>query len=138
MFCWQVLQEGKGNVLEQYGRFVVAQYPVLLCLVVLIPFFAWDAIRFSLRVAEPLHRIRTTIQGIESGRKLRTVKLRKGDYLQEVIDDLNSLILHLEERSLVTLDSTLSGSSQSVVERAGIARTSTQDNQGSRAVSHAV
>jgi hypothetical protein len=104
MFFWQVLSEGRGNVLEQYARFVANQYPMLLCLLILIPFFAWDAIRFSHRVAGPLHRIRTTIQAIEAGRTLRPVTLRDGDYLQEVIDDLNSLIVFLDERNIASVD----------------------------------
>jgi hypothetical protein len=104
MFFWQVLTEGKGDVVEQYGRFAAGQYPMLLCVVVLIPFFAWDAIKFSLRVAGPLYRIRMTIQALEAGKPLRPVKLRDGDYLQEVIDDLNSLIVHMDDRNLATLD----------------------------------
>jgi len=45
--------KGKGNVLDQYARFVSAQYPMLLCLVVLVPFsrgmrlnfrFEWQAL----------------------------------------------------------------------------------------------
>src|SRR5262245_23886899 len=67
MFFWQLLTEGQGNVLEQYGRFVASQYPMLLCVVVLVPFFAWDALRFSLRVAGPIYRIRATIKALEEG-----------------------------------------------------------------------
>jgi hypothetical protein len=118
MFFWQVLSEGKGNVLEQYARFVASQYPMLLCLIVLIPFFAWDAIKFSLRVAGPLYRIRATIQAIESGRSLRPVTMRDGDYLQEVIDDLNSLIAFLGERKIASVDPSASSSRKGVAANA--------------------
>jgi hypothetical protein len=103
MFFWQVLTEGKGNVAEQYARFVSAQYPMSLCVILLIPFFAWDALRFSHRVAGPLFRIRATMQAIEAGRTIQRVTLRDGDYLQEVIDDLNSLIVHLEEQNCINV-----------------------------------
>jgi hypothetical protein len=99
LFFWDLLTEGKGNVLEQYGRFVATQYPMLLCVALLIPFFAWDAIRFTLRVAGPIYRIRATIKALEEGRTLKPVKLRQGDYLQDVIDQLNSLIVLMDEHS---------------------------------------
>ena len=105
MFFWQLVTEGSGNVLEQYGRFVSSQYPMLLCVVVLIPFFAWDALRFSLRVAGPIYRIRATIKALEEGRTLKPVKLRQGDYLQDVIDELNALIVFMDERSFRTDES---------------------------------
>jgi len=109
MFAWQVFNEGKGDMMEQYARFIGGQGPMLICLIVLLPCFAWDALRFSLRVAGPLHRIRTTIREIESGQtKMRPVKLRDGDYLQEIIDDLNAMIVYLEERNCVNVDATCS------------------------------
>jgi hypothetical protein len=139
MFFWQVLAEGKGNVVDQYGRFVAAQYPMLLCLVVLVPFFAWDAVKFSLRVAGPLYRIRMTIQAIEAGRTLRPVKLRDGDYLQEVIDDLNSLIVFLEERNFVTIDSAAASESRQSVPLDPESRVGTeQRNSEPKAFSQAV
>ncbi len=104
LFCWQLLGEGKGNPLEQYYRFVGVNYPTLFCLAILVPFFAWDAMRFTHRVAGPIYRLRQTIQAITAGDSVRRVKLRNGDQLNEVADDINELLEVLEERGAITID----------------------------------
>jgi hypothetical protein len=103
LFCWQLVGEGLGNPLEQYFRFVGQNYPALFCLAVLVPFFAWDAMRFTHRVAGPIYRFRRTIQAITAGEPVRRVKLRNGDQLNEVADDINEMLDALEERGAITI-----------------------------------
>jgi hypothetical protein len=104
MFCWQLLGEGHGNPLEQYYRFVGVNYPGLFCLAILVPFFAWDAMRLTHRVAGPIYRFRQTILSITSGEPVRRIKLRDGDHLNEVADDINEMLDALEERGAITID----------------------------------
>lgn len=104
LFCWQLLGEGKGNPLEQYYRFIGVNYPALFCLAILVPFFAWDAMRFTHRVAGPIYRFRQTLQAIAAGEPVRQVKLRNGDHLNEVADDINEMLEALEERGVITID----------------------------------
>ena len=104
LFCWQLLGEGKGNPLEQYFRFVGVNYPTLFILAILVPFFAWDAMRFTHRVAGPIYRFRQTILAITAGEPVRRVKLRNGDQLNEVADDINDMLEVLEERGAITID----------------------------------
>jgi hypothetical protein len=104
LFCWQLLREGKGNPLEQYLQFLSVNYPTLFVLAILVPFFAWDAMRFSHRVAGPIHRFRQTIQAITAGEPITRVKLRNGDDLHEVADDINEMLDVLEERGVITIN----------------------------------
>jgi hypothetical protein len=104
MFCWQLFGEGRGNPLEQYARFLGTNYPAIFVLIVLVPFFAWDAIRFSHRVAGPIYRFRKTILAITAGEPVRRIRLRNGDQLTEVADDINDMLDALEERGAITID----------------------------------
>lgn len=104
MFCWQLLSEGKGNPVEQFHRFFNEHYPMVLCFAIFVPFFAWDAVKFSHCVLGPLSRIRQTIRAISAGETIREVKQRNGDHLTELVDDLNVLLEALEERGVVVID----------------------------------
>jgi hypothetical protein len=98
LFVWRLIEEGKGDPWEQFSRFFVEHYPVWICFAVLVPFFAWDAVRFSHRLVGPLVRIRKTVRGIVAGEPQRPVQLRDGDFLLELRDDLNALIATLEQQ----------------------------------------
>jgi hypothetical protein len=104
LFGWHVLREGRGNPAEQHLRFFQAQYPMLIVFAILVPFFAWDALKLSHRVAGPIYRLRQTIRTIIAGQPVRRVKLRDGDHLTEVAEDVNEMLLTLEERGAITID----------------------------------
>ncbi len=104
LFLWQLMAEGKGNPLEQYARFFSAHYPMLICFAIVVPFFAWDAMKFSHRVAGPIYRLQQTIRAVAADDPIRRVKLRNGDYLLEVADDVNDMLESLEERGVLTID----------------------------------
>jgi hypothetical protein len=101
LFVWRLVEEGKGNPLEQFTRFCVELYPVLICFAVLVPFFAWDAVRFSHRLVGPLVRIRKAVRALADGEPARRIQLRDGDFLLDLKDDLNALIAVLEQRGVV-------------------------------------
>jgi hypothetical protein len=101
LFAWRLLEEGKGNLLEQYGRFCIEFSPMLLCFVVLVPFIAWDAVRFAHRLVGPLIRFRKTMKAVTAGEPVRPIRLRQGDYLVEFQDDFNAMLSALQQRGLV-------------------------------------
>jgi hypothetical protein len=65
--------------------------------------FIYDAIRLSHRLVGPLYRFRKTIQAITAGDAPNLVTLRKGDFLQEMKDELNAMLKVLEERGAISL-----------------------------------
>ena len=101
LFVWRLVQEGKGDPVEQFLRFCGELYPLLICFSVLVPFFAWDAVRFSHRLVGPLVRIQKTLRTLGKCEPTRPIQLRDGDYLLELKDDLNALIAVLEQRGLL-------------------------------------
>ncbi len=103
LFVWRLVEEGKGNPLEQFLRFFGELYPLLICFAVLVPFFAWDAVRFSHRLVGPLVRIQKTVRALADGLPTRPIQLRDGDYLGQLKDDLNDLIAILERRGQANL-----------------------------------
>ncbi len=106
-----------GNaVLSYYFTFVGVGTVVVLGLLSIR-----DALRVSHRVVGPLHRFRKAIQAVKAGDKIELLRLRQGDYLQELKDDFNEMLEALEERGAVTLQST---GTKSACEQAGAIRTS--------------
>jgi hypothetical protein len=106
LFAWRLLEEGPGDLLEQYLRMLRDYLPVGICLVVLVPVMAWDAIRFSHRIVGPLVRFRHTMQAVGNGEAVRPIKLRKGDYLNDLRDDFNQMLEGLQRRGVSVLKPT--------------------------------
>jgi nitrogen fixation/metabolism regulation signal transduction histidine kinase len=61
-----------------------------ICIVVL-------AFEYSHRVVGPAHRISTSLRKVRAG-ELEPIRLRKGDELQSLVDELNLLIADLAAR----------------------------------------
>jgi hypothetical protein len=66
--------------------------------------FIYDAVKATHRIVGPLYRFRKTIQAITSGENVSLVELRKGDHLQELKEDFNTMLQALEQRGAITLD----------------------------------
>lgn len=103
LFAWRLWQEGPGNPAEQFVRMLYDYLPVGICLVILVPVVAWDAIRFSHRLVGPLVRFRRTMQEVARGELVRPIKLREGDYLLDLRDDFNEMLEALQRRGVATL-----------------------------------
>lgn len=103
LFVWRLLNEGPGDLLEQYVRFLADTAPALICLAVLMPVLAWDAVKFSHRLLGPLYRFRKTVQSIADGESVRPIKLRKADYLGEFRDDFNRMLESLQKQGVSVL-----------------------------------
>lgn len=103
VFTWRLLQEGPGNLVEQYGRFCADFYPAFLACLVLLPFIARDTVRFAHRVVGPIHRFRQTLQAVAAGEPVRPLKLREGDFLEEMKDDFNEMLDTLQRQGVPAL-----------------------------------
>jgi hypothetical protein len=103
LFCWRLLSEGSGNLLEQYGRFVADYWPIFICFLIVVPALAWDAMRFCHRVAGPIIRFRQVARDVALGKPVRRVKLRDGDELLEMQDDFNAMLDRLAAEHAIAL-----------------------------------
>jgi hypothetical protein len=103
VFVWRLVQEGQGNPLEQYTRFLSDFAPVLIASFFLMPVMAWDAVKFAHRVVGPIYRFRKTIQSLIAGEPVRPIRLREGDFLNEMKDDLNQMMETLQRKGLPVL-----------------------------------
>jgi hypothetical protein len=103
VFVWRLLQEGPGNLLEQYGRFWVDYAPALVGCLALLPVLAWDAVKFAHRVVGPIYRFRKTMQAVAAGEAVRPIKLRQGDFLTEMQDDFNTMLDALQRQGVPVL-----------------------------------
>lgn len=106
LFIWRLLNEGPGDPLSQYLSSFVDYAPALLFLLLLLPILAWDAIRFSHRLVGPLVRFRKTIQDLTDGQAVRPIKLREGDFLDELRDDFNRMLEALQRQGIPVLKPT--------------------------------
>lgn len=104
LFAWRLMEEGKPDLWNQYRQFCLDYYPILLCFLLLVPVFAWDAVKFSHRLVGPLQRFRKTMRDAAVGKPVRHVKMREGDYLIELQNDFNALLTALSRRGAVTLE----------------------------------
>jgi hypothetical protein len=106
VFVWRLLQEGRGNLLEQYGRFCMDYAPALVGGVVLLPILAWDSVKFAHRLVGPIYRFRKTLQSIAAGEAVRPIRLRQGDFLTEMQDDFNQALETLQRQGAQVLKPT--------------------------------
>jgi methyl-accepting chemotaxis protein len=100
LFAWKMWEEGPGDPLAQFVDTLRTNAPAFVLLFILVPVMAWDTIRFSHRLVGPLVRFRKTIQAIADGEAVRPVKLRDGDYLEEMRDDFNKMLEQLQKQGV--------------------------------------
>jgi hypothetical protein len=81
-------------------------WPMLLSLsfmVALTLVLLRDAIRFTHKYVGPIVRFRRTLREIREGKPVELIRLRKGDQLQEMKDEINELLRYLEERGVLEI-----------------------------------
>jgi methyl-accepting chemotaxis protein len=103
LFVWRLIGEGPGNPLAQYAGVLVDYAPALIILAVMLPFLAYDAIRFSHRLVGPLARIRDVMEAVANGDPVRIIKLRDGDFPIELRDDFNRMLEALQKHGIPVL-----------------------------------
>ena len=92
LFCWKMIESGEGSIITQYGLFLQEFYPMLICFAILVPAFAWDAVKFYHKIAGPIVRFRSVARDIAAEQPVRRISLRDGDELLEMQDDFNSML----------------------------------------------
>ncbi len=95
-----------GGALEQFigADGAVYCYAIALGGIVIMTVSAvYDAIKFGHRLVGPLVRFRNTVKAIAAGEEIELIRLRDGDFLQDLKDDFNNMIVALEQRGAITL-----------------------------------
>jgi hypothetical protein len=110
LFAWRLATEGVVDLPAQLLGVVRDYLPVGVCLLIVIPVMAWDAIRFSHRLVGPVVRFRQAFQAIAQGEAVRPVKLRGDDYLNELRMDFNRRLEALQRKGVPVLRPDVSGS----------------------------
>lgn len=110
MFCLQYGKTG-GNFIEAYRAFAVDNYPMLLCVLVLAPAFAWDAAKYLHRIAGPIYRFRRTMESVTADDVVQPIQLREGDELKDMQDEFNAMLEALAARGAVRLAKSQTASS---------------------------
>ena len=54
----------------------------------------------------PIHRFRQTLQSVTAGQPVRLLKLRDGDFLEEMKDDFNAMLEALQRQGVPALKPT--------------------------------
>jgi hypothetical protein len=67
--------------------------PVFLLMLLLLPLFVWDTVKLSNRFAGPMYRLRKSLAALAAGENVPPVRLRDGDFWQEVAHDFN-IVMH--------------------------------------------
>jgi hypothetical protein len=104
LFAWRLMTEGRTDLVRQFTATVYDNIPLFISLLVMLPFIAWDIIRFANRFAGPLVRIRRTMQSITDNEPVQPVRLRKDDFLMEIQDECNLMLIALEQRGAVQIE----------------------------------
>ncbi len=73
----------------------IAQGPLLLVMVFLLPVFVMDTIKLSHRFAGPIFSLRRAIQQVAQGEKPRKLKFRRRDFWRDLADDYNAMLSRL-------------------------------------------
>lgn len=98
---WREIIEKLSNVYPQVMLVgILNKIYMRLCIgfLLLLPVAVISAILASHKIAGPLVRIKRSIDQLAAGDYNLFVKLRKGDYLQDVADLLNKLVESLKKR----------------------------------------
>lgn len=75
--------------------------PIALACLALV--FIYDSIRFVHRIVGPAYRFQQTLRSVLDGQEVRLIKLREGDYLTELKDDMNEMLVLLHERGVIEI-----------------------------------
>jgi nitrogen fixation/metabolism regulation signal transduction histidine kinase len=93
------------NLERALGRKAVVDYGALLTVtaITLAALFIWDAVKLTHRIVGPLYRFRQVIKAITAGDEVELIRLRKGDFLEEMKGEFNEMLRVLEQRGAVVL-----------------------------------
>jgi hypothetical protein len=98
---WNAMQAELGQGIGEASQpFTMLPLGLLAAIAVL---FIRDAVHFSHRIVGPVYRFRKAVLAVTNGEELELLQLRQGDYLQELKDELNTMLRALEQHGAVRL-----------------------------------
>ena len=65
--------------------------------------FIRDAIKYTHRIVGPIVRFRKAVQAITNGEDVEAIRLRDGDYLLELRDEFNQMLVVLEQKGAIRM-----------------------------------
>ena len=72
--------------------------PVVICMLVMMPFMIWDLIQFTNRIAGPLYRFETLLNEFSRTGKLKAAALRRDDLLTDYQRRFNDFVAAIHVR----------------------------------------
>ena len=73
------------------SRAMLAFGPALIASLVVLPVVLFDALRFSHRIAGPMHRLKSVSRQLADGERVSPVKFRDGDYWNDLAEQFNRI-----------------------------------------------
>lgn len=72
--------------------------PVLICMLVMMPFMVWDLMQLTNRIAGPLYRFESLLKEFAKTGKLKPAVLRQGDLLTDYQNQFNEFVAAMQVR----------------------------------------
>jgi hypothetical protein len=95
VFFWRLLTDGSQRPHEHLLGAIGDVGPLLLALLAILPFVAYDLMKLTNRFAGPVYRVRLTLEQLARGDTIRPVRFRDGDFWCELAPKLNVLAARL-------------------------------------------
>lgn len=91
-FCLQFFNDPFRSFPEHFVELWWRHGFVFLVMFVLLPVFAYDAIRVSNRFAGPVSRLRKTIQELANGEETQPLEFRENDFWRKLAEEFNGMV----------------------------------------------
>lgn len=94
---WKVMHSGNltGSFSTLMARGWAETAPAFIILLAMMPIFVWDTVTLSHRFAGPMYRFRKTLQELAARGEAPQVRLRNGDFWQDVAEEFNVMLERL-------------------------------------------
>ncbi len=83
---------------EQWPTICRVATAMFMSLMLLLPMFIYDSFQLSNRLVGPVKRLRRVLRELAAGKPFSPVKFRKGDYWQEMADELQLAVEALRKQ----------------------------------------
>ena len=84
------------NTLEHLQSAISRHLFFFIVLATMLPLFVMDMVRISHRFSGPLLRLRQSLRTVANGGSFQPIRLRQKDFLQDLTDDYNRMMEHLD------------------------------------------
>ena len=101
LFLLQVVWDGVDKSFAHHLTAIWARYGmVLVVMICMFPFFAYDSIRLSHRFVGPIFALRVALRKLADGQTIPEVAFRKNDFWNELSRDVNQIAARLDQQKL--------------------------------------